>query len=491
MTTFVDRVVLHMQAGDGGHGCVSIHREKFKPFGGPDGGNGGHGGSVSLVVDPQVTTLLDFHFRPHMKADNGKGGAGSNRDGANGHDLLIKVPNGTVVQTLDGTVLADLVGAGTTFEAARGGRGGRGNASLANARRKAPGFAELGEPGDQLDVVLELKSVADVGLVGFPSAGKSSLISVISAAKPKIADYPFTTLVPNLGVVRVDNHTFTVADVPGLIPGAATGKGLGLEFLRHVERCAVLVHVVDTATLEPGRDPLADIDTIEAELAEYGGLTDRPRLVALNKVDVPDGQDLADIVRPDLQARGFQVFDVSAATREGLKELMYAMAELVDQARRAAPPAEPTRAVIRPKAVDDAGFTIEAAADGSFTVRGVRPERWVRQTNFDNDEAVGFLADRLARLGVEDKLAKAGANPGDLVRIGEREFDWQPTLYAGVDFVPGNRGTDVRLEDKSSRPAAAERLAARKARRQRPEDELSTASEDLADDDEDSDEDEE
>ncbi|GAB3353371.1 GTPase ObgE [Micromonospora halotolerans] len=482
MTTFVDRVVLHMQAGDGGHGCVSIHREKFKPFGGPDGGNGGHGGSVSLVVDPQVTTLLDFHFRPHMKAENGKGGAGSNRDGANGHDLIIKVPNGTVVQTLDGEVLADLVGVGTTFEAARGGRGGRGNASLANARRKAPGFAELGEPGDRLDVVLELKSVADVGLVGFPSAGKSSLISVISAAKPKIADYPFTTLVPNLGVVRVDNHTFTVADVPGLIPGAATGRGLGLEFLRHVERCAVLVHVVDTATLEPGRDPLADIDAIESELTQYGGLADRPRLVALNKIDVPDGRDLADIVRPDLEARGFRVFDVSTATREGLRELMYAMAELVDQSRRAAPPAEPTRIVIRPKAVDDAGFTIEAEDDGSFTVRGSRPERWVKQTNFDNDEAVGFLADRLARLGVEEKLAKAGAQAGDLVRIGDREFDWQPTLYAGVDFVPGNRGTDVRLEDKTTRASAAERLAARKARRVRPEDEVAAAPQDDADD---------
>ncbi|KAB1912661.1 GTPase ObgE [Micromonospora sp. AMSO31t] len=483
MTTFVDRVVLHMQAGDGGHGCVSIHREKFKPFGGPDGGNGGHGGSVSLVVDAQVTTLLDFHFRPHMKAENGKGGAGSNRDGANGRDLVIKVPNGTVVQTLDGEVLADLVGVGTTFEAARGGRGGRGNASLANARRKAPGFAELGEPGDRLDVVLELKSVADVGLVGFPSAGKSSLISVISAAKPKIADYPFTTLVPNLGVVRVDNHTFTVADVPGLIPGAATGRGLGLEFLRHVERCAVLVHVVDTATLEPGRDPLADIDAIESELTQYGGLADRPRLVALNKIDVPDGRDLADIVRPDLEARGFRVFDVSTATREGLRELTYAMAELVDQSRRAAPPAEPTRIVIRPKAVDDAGFTIEAEDDGSFTVRGSRPERWVKQTNFDNDEAVGFLADRLARLGVEEKLAKAGAQAGDLVRIGEREFDWQPTLYAGVDFVPGNRGTDVRLEDKTTRASAAERLAARKARRVRPEDELEAAApQDDADD---------
>ncbi|MET7964512.1 GTPase ObgE [Micromonospora zamorensis] len=487
MATFVDRVVLHLQAGDGGHGCASIHREKFKPFGGPDGGNGGHGGSVSLVVDPQVTTLLDFHFHPHVKADNGKGGAGSNRDGANGHNLVLKVPNGTVVQTADGTVLADMVGAGTTFEVARGGRGGRGNASLANAKRKAPGFAELGEPGDQLDIVLELKSVADVGLVGFPSAGKSSLISVISAAKPKIADYPFTTLVPNLGVVRMDNHTFTVADVPGLIPGAATGKGLGLEFLRHIERCAVLVHVIDSATLEPGRDPVADIDAIEAELSQYGGLTDRPRLVAVNKVDVPDGRDLAEIVRPDLEERGYRVFEVSAATREGLKELTYAMADLVEAERKAAPPAEPTRIVIRPMAVDDDGFTITAEADGSFTVRGVRPERWVKQTNFDNDEAVGYLADRLARLGVEDKLAKAGAQPGDLVRIGAREFDWQPTLFAGVDFVPGNRGTDVRLEEKSNRASAADRLAARKARRVRSADEVGAdASDDLDDiDDED------
>ncbi|WP_327034342.1 GTPase ObgE [Micromonospora ureilytica] len=480
MATFVDRVVLHLQSGDGGHGCASIHREKFKPFGGPDGGNGGHGGSVSLVVDPQVTTLLDFHFHPHVKADSGKGGAGSNRDGANGRNLVLKVPNGTVVQTSDGTVLADMVGAGTTFEVARGGRGGRGNASLANAKRKAPGFAELGEPGDQLDIVLELKSVADVGLVGFPSAGKSSLISVISAAKPKIADYPFTTLVPNLGVVRMDNHTFTVADVPGLIPGAASGKGLGLEFLRHIERCAVLVHVIDSATLEPGRDPVADIDAIEAELSQYGGLAERPRLVAVNKVDVPDGRDLAEIVRPDLEERGYRVFEVSAATREGLKELTYAMAALVDAERKAAPPAEPTRIVIRPMAVDDDGFTITADTDGSFTVRGTRPERWVKQTNFDNDEAVGYLADRLARLGVEDKLAKAGAQPGDLVRIGAREFDWQPTLFAGVDFVPGNRGTDVRLEEKSNRASAADRLAARKARRVRSADEVGAdASDDL------------
>src|SRR5436190_4791394 len=347
---FVDRVILHIQAGAGGHGCVSIHREKFKPLGGPDGGDGGHGGSVALVVDPGVHTLLDFHFRPHVKAENGKGGQGSNRDGANGADLELRVPDGTVVHTADGKILADLVGAGTSFVVAHGGRGGRGNAALANSRRKAPGFAEFGEPGEQLEVVLELKSVADVGLVGFPSAGKSSLISVLSAARPKIADYPFTTLVPNLGVVQVGDDTFTIADVPGLIPVAATGKGLGLAFLRHIERCAVLVHVVDTATLEPGRDPVSDIDAIEAELSAYGGLADRPRLVVLNKIDVPDGRDLAEIMRPELEERGLRVFEVSAATHEGLKELTYALAETVREHRAAQPPPEATRIILRPQA---------------------------------------------------------------------------------------------------------------------------------------------
>jgi GTPase len=469
VTTFVDRVVLHLQAGDGGHGCVSVRREKFKPLGGPDGGNGGHGGGIMLVVDPQQHTLLDFHFRPHVKAANGGGGAGANRDGANGADLVLPVPDGTVVQTPDGEVLADLIGAGTSFEVARGGRGGRGNASLANTRRKVPGFAEMGEPGDRLEVVLELKSVADVGLVGFPSAGKSSLISVMSAAKPKIADYPFTTLVPNLGVVQAGEHTFTVADVPGLIPGAATGKGLGLEFLRHIERTSVLVHVLDAAAPEVDRDPIADLEAIEAELAAYGGLENRPRLVVLNKIDIPDGRALAEMVRPDLEARGYQVFEVSAVTREGLKELTYALAEAVAANRLAAPPGEPTRTVLRPRAVDDTGFTVEVDGDGVYVVRGTQVERWVRQTNFDNDEAVGYLADRLERLGVEDLLAKKGAQPGDLVRIGDREFDWRPT--AG-EYVAGPRGTDARLEEPSGRATAAQRLAARKARRRRPDDEL-------------------
>ena len=466
MTTFVDRVVLHVKGGDGGNGCVSVRREKFKPLGGPDGGNGGRGGDVVLVVDPGVHTLLDFHYRPHLRAPNGHAGAGSRRDGASGEDLVLRVPDGTVVQTLDGEVLADLVGAGTAYPVARGGRGGRGNAALASSRRKAPGFAELGEPGEERDVVLELKSVADVGLVGFPSAGKSSLISVISAARPKIAEYPFTTLVPNLGVVRAGDTTFTVADVPGLIPGAATGKGLGLEFLRHVERCAVLVHVIDCATPETGRDPISDLDAIEVELAAYGGLADRPRLVALNKVDVPDGRELAKLVRPDLAARGLRTFEVSAATGEGLRELTFAMAELVEAARaERAAVVEPTRTVLRPAAIDDSGFTVEPVSDGVFEVRGTRPERWVRQTNFDNDEAVGYLADRLARLGVEEALTRAGAEPGCTVRIGDREFEWRPGVAAGIDHVSAVRGTDERLEPPTTRPTAAERLAARQARR--------------------------
>src|SRR6476619_1313774 len=297
--TFVDRVTLHVSAGRGGNGVASVHREKFKPLGGPDGGNGGPGGSVILRVDPSVTTLVDFHHSPHRRAQHGGHGAGGHRNGAHGEDLVLAVPDGTVVSDDRGRVLADLVGPGTEMVVAEGGRGGLGNAALASAKRKAPGFALLGEPGDDLDVTLELKVVADIGLVGFPSAGKSSLIAALSRARPKIADYPFTTLVPNLGVVKAGDTTFTVADVPGLIEGASEGRGLGHDFLRHIERCAAIVHVIDLATMEPGRDPAGDLEVIEQELQKYGGLEDRPRLVALNKVDVPDAADLAEIARAD------------------------------------------------------------------------------------------------------------------------------------------------------------------------------------------------
>ncbi|MFF8617718.1 GTPase ObgE [Streptomyces sp. NPDC015350] len=458
MTTFVDRVELYVAAGNGGHGCASVHREKFKPLGGPDGGNGGRGGDVTLVVDQSVTTLLDYHHHPHRKATNGQPGAGDNRSGKDGQDLVLPVPDGTVVLDRNGEVLADLIGQGTTFVAGQGGRGGLGNAALASARRKAPGFALLGEPGEARDIVLELKTVADVALVGYPSAGKSSLISVLSAAKPKIADYPFTTLVPNLGVVTAGSTVYTVADVPGLIPGASQGRGLGLEFLRHVERCSVLVHVLDTATLESDRDPVSDLDTIEEELKQYGGLEDRPRIVVLNKIDIPDGQDLADMIRPDLEERGYRVFEVSAVARTGLKELSYALAGIIAETRAAKPVEVATRIVIRPKAVDDAGFTVTREGDDLYRVRGEKPERWVRQTDFNNDEAVGYLADRLNRLGVEDALMKAGARAGDGVAIGAEDnavvFDWEPTMAAGAEML-GRRGEDHRLE--APRPAAQRR----------------------------------
>src|ERR1700744_5675437 len=374
MAEFADEALLKVAGGHGGPGCISIHREKFKPLGGPDGANGGRGGDVILEVDPSVNTLLDFHRRPVRRASNGKPGEGSNRTGAEGGDLIIGVPDGTVVRTSGGKFLADLVGACSRFGAAPGGKGGLGNAALASPRRKAPGFALKGEPGEELDLVLELKSIADIGLIGFPSAGKSSLIAAMSAARPKIADYPFTTLIPNLGVAEAGDVQFVIADVPGLIPGASEGKGLGLEFLRHIERCAALLHVIDCATEEPGRDPLTDFEVIEAELAAYAELTgtdlaSRPRLVGLNQSDRPPPRELADMVRDTLTERGLAVYEVSAATREGLRELGFAMAEVVAAARAAAPAPERSRTIIRPKAADGPDFEIVKMPDGGYLVR--------------------------------------------------------------------------------------------------------------------------
>ncbi|MFC9090925.1 GTPase ObgE [Nocardiopsis dassonvillei] len=453
MPDFVDEAVLHVKAGNGGHGCASVHREKFKPLGGPDGGNGGHGGDVVLEVDTQTATLLDYQRRPHRTASNGTPGQGGHRAGAKGEDLVLKVPDGTVVSRMDGEVVADLVGHGTRLVLAEGGHGGLGNAALATKRRKAPGFALKGEEGQGFDVRLEMKTIADVGLVGFPSAGKSSLIAAMSAARPKIADYPFTTLVPNLGVVEAGNVQYVIADVPGLIPGASDGKGLGLEFLRHIERCSTLLHVLDCATYEQGRDPVSDLEALEAELSAYGrstgvDLSDRPRLVALNKVDVPEARELAELVTPMLVERGYRVLEVSAASREGLRELSFALGEQVAAAREAAPPAEPTRVVIRPQAIGDAPFQVVPLGGNAFQVRGDKPARWVRQTDFSNDEAVGYLAERLNRLGIEEELAKAGATEGAEVHIGTEEdsvvFDWDPSTDAEV--VPsGPRGSDARL----------------------------------------------
>ncbi|RYQ66334.1 GTPase ObgE [Bifidobacterium pseudolongum] len=497
MSDFVDRVTVHVKGGDGGNGSAGIRREKYKPLAGPNGGNGGKGGSVIFVADPNANSLLDYRFMPHRSAGNGTMGLGDTKDGSQGDDLRLPVPIGTVVFTARGAegqpkrpgeVLADLRHAGDEFVAAAGGAGGLGNAALANRTRRAPGFALLGEPGEERDVILELKSIADVALVGFPSAGKSSLIAAMSAAKPKIADYPFTTLVPNLGVVQAGDMRYTIADVPGLIPGASQGKGLGLQFLRHIERTEIIAHVIDCATLEPGRDPLSDYYALEQELGEYANdlelplgaipIPERPRIIILNKVDMPEAKELAEFVKPEFEKLDLPVYIVSTASHEGLKELNFALANLVTQMRADIAAREETveeeRVVINP--LDEPGqrrrngrnagvqeFEIEREEDRNgnywFTVTGTKPERWVVQTNFDNDEAVGYLADRLAKLGVEDALRKNGARPGDEVRIGRGTravaFDWDPTIAAGAENLDGtqlgSRGRDLRLEAEDTR----------------------------------------
>lgn len=504
MSDFVDRVTVHVKGGDGGNGAASIRREKYKPLAGPDGGDGGDGGSVIVVADSNTTSLLDYRFMPHRTAPDGTMGKGDDKDGSRGDDLILPVPIGTVIfsstrVTADAAdtvvsgakhkndeVLADLAHEGDRFVVARGGAGGLGNRSLANKQRRAPGFALLGEPGEERDVIFELKSIADVALVGYPSAGKSSLVATLSAARPKIADYPFTTLVPNLGVVDTGDKRFTIADVPGLIPGAAQGKGLGLEFLRHIERTEVIAHVIDCATMEPGRNPVSDYEALENELAQYEDqldvplgaipIKDRPRVVILNKADVPDAKELAEFVKPDFEQMGLKVFIISTASHEGLKQLTYALSQMVEEVRdrikTTMVESEEQRVVIRPLEKKRRGpkevglgfdFEIEREqdADGNFwfTVTGTKPERWVRQTNFDNEEAVGYLADRLARLGVEDALRAKGAHVGDEVRIGRGNnavaFDWDPTVQAGAEMLDGDphsqRGHDVRLEEASGR----------------------------------------
>ncbi len=476
MATFVDRVKINVIAGDGGHGCASVHREKFKPLGGPDGGDGGRGGSIIVSVDPQDTTLLSYHRRPHYKAQNGAPGRGDHRHGRRGEDTILTVPVGTVVKTADGELLADLAAPDAEVTVAQGGRGGLGNASLANRARRAPGFALLGEPGEEADIILELKSIADVALVGFPSSGKSSLIAAMSKARPKIADYPFTTLIPNLGVVEAGSVRYTIADVPGLIPGASEGKGLGLEFLRHIERCAVIAHVIDCATFEITRDPVKDLAAIEAELAAYQGdldrlegyvpLEERPRVVILNKIDVPDARDLAEIVRAELEAKGLKVYEASAVSHEGLKQLSFGLAAMVEEHRASLPEMERPRRVIRPAAVgardEIVVKKVQHGGETVFQVRGRKPELWVKQTDFGNDEAVGYLADRLNAAGVEDQLIKAGASAGDSVVIGTLDggvlFDWEPSMGTGAELL-GGRGQDLRLDQVERRTSRERREA--------------------------------
>ena len=464
MVTFVDEVKLHLAAGDGGNGCVSVKRERYKPLAGPDGGNGGSGGSIWLVADTNTGTLIDFHYRPHRSAGRGDAGAGDFRNGARGEDLILEVPVGTVVKNTVGEVLADLNQPGMKLEVAQGGMGGLGNAALASKRRKAPGFALLGIPGWSGEIILELKTVADVALVGYPSAGKSSLIAAMSAARPKIADYPFTTLHPNLGVVRAGEKSYTIADVPGLIEGASEGKGLGLQFLRHIERCSVILHVIDCANLESDREPLKDYRAIIRELDNYEvesglPLSQRPQLVALNKVDLEDGATIAAMVRPEFEKMGLKVFEVSAITKEGLKELSFELSSLIDQHSEKLPDAREVISLVKQEPGDEFEVRAENSPEGVlFRITGVKPERWVAQTDFSNDEAVGYLAERLAKLGVEERLMKTGAKSGSTVIIGAENgvlFEWQP-MISSIAEVTTPRGSDSRI-DGSDRRTTKER----------------------------------
>jgi GTP-binding protein len=481
MITFVDQVTLHLRAGNGGDGCTSIKREKFKPLAGPDGADGGDGGSITLVTDNNVTTLLDYHHRPHRVATSGGSGAGDYRNGSKGEDLTLPVPVGTVVKDANGKILADLSEPGMELLVAEGGQGGLGNMTLANRMRIAPNFHLLGVPGWAGDVILELKTVADVALVGFPSAGKSSLIAAMSAARPKIADYPFTTLHPNLGVVQAGEMRYTIADVPGLIEGASQGKGLGLEFLRHVERCSALLHVIDCATLEPGRDPISDLDVILAELAAYQvpegqtPLIERPQLVALNKIDIPDALELAEFVKAEFEARGYPVYLISSATNQGLRELNFALGQLVTEERKSQIAQIAKRISLLPPKKDDSKYEIRTESQGEniiYRIIGPKPERWVAQCDFSNQDAVGYLGERLQKIGIEDELYKKGAKRGSTVIIGEQNgvvFDWDPLVDSVAELVSDERRTnqDRRQEyhqmmDQRSR-GRAEREAVREA----------------------------
>lgn len=418
---FIDQVKIYVKAGDGGNGMATFRREKYVPHGGPSGGDGGRGGNVLLTVSPNVSTLLDLRYRKHYRAERGENGGSSNKHGKAGRDLVILVPPGTIVYDDDtGQPLADLTELEQTVIIAKGGRGGRGNARFATSTNQAPTFAEQGEPGEERNLRLELKLLADVGLVGFPNAGKSTLLAQVSAARPKIADYPFTTLTPNLGVVRVDEQTFVMADIPGLIEGAHQGQGLGHEFLRHIERTRVILHVIDAAGLD-GRDPLEDFHTINFELAQYAPeLAERPQIVALNKMDLPEAQERAAALTSELQAMGHKVFSISAATGQNVLPMLRATVALLATA-----PPPPAIEIPEIEEVDKPALQVKVE-EGVFVVEGRQVERRVAMTNLDNEEALLRLQHALRRFGVFAALQAAGVQEGDTVRIGDLEFEYVP-----------------------------------------------------------------
>ena len=453
---FTDKVRIFVKGGDGGAGCMSFRREAHVPKGGPDGGDGGHGGNVIIEADASLSSLIDYRYKHHFKAKRGTHGKGSRMHGANGEDLILKVPCGTVLREYDdeaqeaGDVIADLTRDGERVVVARGGVGGRGNIHFVTSTRRAPAFAELGEPAQECWIEMEMKLMADAALVGVPSAGKSSMIARMSAARPKIADYPFTTLVPNLGVVKGDEYNFVVADVPGLIEGAHKGKGLGHEFLRHIERTALIIHVVDMTGGYEGRDPVEDYRIINRELALYASeLAERPRIVVANKCDVAGTEDavhrLEEEVRRDAIAaaggnefadgvdEASRVFKVSALTGQGMDALIHAVATKVHELREAA--REAATADVQydqiwehKRAARDKNITVRKLSDGVFRVEGGLIERMVIQTDWENEEALSFLQHRFKRMGLEKTLTQAGAVDGDEVRILGRAFEFETSV---------------------------------------------------------------
>ncbi|MDZ4170318.1 MAG: GTPase ObgE [Coriobacteriia bacterium] len=444
---FIDQVTIHVKAGDGGAGCMSFRREAHVPKGGPDGGDGGRGGDVVLVADGSLSSLIDYRFKHHFKATRGTHGKGSRLDGARGEVLSLRVPLGTVVRDADtGEQLGDLTHPAQRLIIAEGGHGGRGNPHFTTPTRRAPSFAELGEPGEERSLILELKLLADVALVGMPSVGKSSMIARMSAARPKIADYPFTTLIPNLGVARAGERSFVVADVPGLIEGAHEGKGLGHAFLRHIERTALIVHVVDLSGGWEGRDALEDYEIINHELAMHAAeLESRPRVIVGNKADVEGAEVASEALRERARIDEVPYFEVSAITGAGIDPLIRSLAERVFELRSAVAQHEVPEAVYtyRPKRVRE--FTVRNLGGGVFEVEGRGVERMVITTEWDNEEGVAFLQKRLVRAGVERALAEAGAVDGDEIRIAGRSFDFDTGLESDpeIEFIEAEPDIDL------------------------------------------------
>ncbi len=419
---FIDKAKIYVKGGDGGNGVVSFRREKYVPMGGPDGGDGGKGGDIIFEAREGLNTLMDFKYKRHYKAARGEHGMGSNKFGKSADDMVVFVPLGTIVKDADtGRSLGDLIFPGQSLIVAKGGRGGRGNARFATATQKAPKFAEKGEPGEERWIELELKLIADVGLVGFPNAGKSTLISVVSRAKPKIASYPFTTLTPNLGVVYLhEGESFVMADIPGLIEGAHRGVGLGHQFLRHVERTKVLLYVIDLASTD-GRDPLKDVEILMKEVELYNPfLSKRPCLIVANKMDIPDAGDNLSTFKAKMDELGLEVYPISSVTSEGVKALLFRTWELLKESV-AMPLEELTDIAYESEPEEGLSISIE---DGVYVIRGKAVERRLSMTYLDNEESLWYFHGYLERAGIIDKLREAGISQGDTVRIGRTEFEY-------------------------------------------------------------------